>query len=124
MALVLAFFLRGEMHELGFALAGDRQLDLTLAEPDHACAFAHHRLPRALARDPALALAAHVVEGGGIRRDNVQRLALGRDWMKAFGIFLGNERRRELARPPALVLHHRRQERNMWAEARQAARAS
>src|SRR5262245_2437195 len=111
----MALLLPAEVHEVRLALTRDRQLDLALAKPDHARTLAHHRLPGPLARNPALTLAQHMVDGGGDRRHDAQRLALGHERTEAFGVFLGNERCRKLARLPALVLHHPRQERNIVA---------
>src|SRR5215470_19369979 len=54
-------------------LAHDRERHLALAEPHDTVALAHHRLPRALAGNPALALAQHVIEGGRHGSEHAQR---------------------------------------------------
>jgi len=49
-----------------------------------------------------------MIDGGGDRGEHTRRLSVRNDRMKAGGIFLGQERGRELSRLPALVLHQRR----------------
>src|SRR3989442_6735216 len=101
------------------ALSRDVERNLAVAEPDRAQALARDHAPRSLARNPALPFTEHVIDRGRDRGQDARGLRVRHLPVKAVGELLGQERGRELARPPALVLHQRRQEGNVVADAPQ-----
>ena len=77
----------------------------------------HGSRRRQLAGNLALALVLDVVDVRGDRGHDDARLARGDERREAVREFLGDEAGRELARAPALMLHQRRQERDVVADA-------
>ncbi len=64
-----------------------------------------------------LALAQHVVDGGGDAGQHLRALAVGRVRVEAVGKFLGDEAGRQLAGAPARMRHQRGEKRNIVADA-------
>src|SRR5271169_4145324 len=79
-----------EQHGDRFAVAGDVGLNLVTAEPDRAPALARDRAVQ-LPGDAALALAEHVVDGGGDGGDRTRDRAGRAHALKTAGKFLGDE---------------------------------
>ena len=106
-----------EAHRDRLALARDLQQDLLAVEPDRAAALALHDAAAHLARDLPLALAEHVIDGGADRGNATCDLAFRHAHGKALREFLGDEAGREPAFAPARMVHQRRQERDVVADA-------
>src|SRR5262249_9724648 len=96
-------------------LAFDFELDLAIAEPQSALAFAGNALTIKLPRYAALALAQNVVDCGGDSRQYFTRLTLGCLRVKSPAKFFGNETGGEFSGLPAGMRHQRRQERAIMA---------
>ena len=105
------------MHRDALGLARHVEREPGVAKPHGAAALARHLAAGHLAGDAALALAQHVVDRGGDRGDRFGHRACRRHRMEAVGKLLGDEAGREPARPPARMLHQRRKERNVVADA-------
>src|SRR5450631_2473452 len=87
------------------------------AEPDRALAFARDAAAVHLPRDAPLALAQHVIDGGGDRRQHLRAFAVRRVRVEAVGKFLGDEAGGQLPGAPARMRHQRGQKRNIVADA-------
>ena len=95
----------------------NRQRHLDVAEPYGAPALARDQAAAHLTRDAALALADDVINRRRDGRDQARLFALRNDRVKAVGKFLGDKSGRQPAGAPAWIVHDRRQERNVVANA-------
>src|SRR6185312_16063418 len=95
----------------------DIERDLRAAEPDRALALAGDAAAVHLPRDPALALAQDMIDGGGDTRQQLGVFAHRRRGVEALGKFLGDEAGGKLSGTPALARHQRREKRNVVADA-------
>src|SRR5216683_6541021 len=104
-------------HRDAAVLARNIENDLVAPEPHRAPAFALHRPTDHLARDLPLALAKHVIDGSTNRGEPSRDLAFGGTRGKAFRKFFRDEAGRQIPLAPAGMVHQRRQERNVVADA-------
>src|SRR5579872_5018262 len=99
------------------SLARDFQRDLFTVEPHRAAAFAPHRTADHLARNLPLALAKHVIDGGGDGSEPPRDLALRCTRRKSARKFLRDKAGGEPTLAPARMVHQRRQKRNVVPDA-------
>src|SRR5664280_1357594 len=88
-----------------------------IAERDSAQAVTRDALPAHLAGNFPLALAEHMIDRDRDDGEHFGPLTLRLMRVEAFGEFLGDEAGGELAGAPARMRHHRRQERDVVADA-------
>ena len=91
--------------------------DLVALEPHRAAALALHRTADHLAGNLPLALAEHVIDRGADRGEPPRDLAFRRTRGKPPRKLLRDEAGGKIALAPARMVHQRRQERNVVADA-------
>src|SRR5579859_6888667 len=106
-----------EAHGNPAVLAGDVEDDLVAVEPHRAAGLAPHRASVHLARNLPLALAEHMIDRSSDGGEPARDLALRRRRRESLGKLFGDEAGGELSFAPARMVHERREERDIVADA-------
>src|SRR6267154_4245800 len=98
-------------------LARNVECDFVAIEPHRAAALALHQAAVHLAGNPPLAFAEHVIDRRADGGEPARDLAFGRPRRKSLRKLFGDEAGGKVALAPARMVHQRRQERDVVADA-------
>src|SRR5204863_7162363 len=99
-----------KLHRNRLTLARDVEADLVAVEPDRAAALTLHDAAVQLAGNLPLALAEHMIDGGGDRSQPARHFAFRLVRRKPFGKLFGDEAGGQSSLAPARMVHQRREE--------------